>query len=565
MNGALVDWPRRPRARAVPRPALRHLRLRGHPCLRRRRAGRPSSDCRTTSPGSSDRPRCTTCRIPYTREELRAAIHQIIGVQRARRLLHPPDRPAGLRHHGPVPARGARGRGHRGVAVGRLPRRGGPAKRHPGQDLELAAHRLHTIPATAKAGGQYLNSILAKIETHKAGYQEAILLNDAGYRGRRLRREHLRRAGRRRCITPPPPGLDPRGHHPRHDHRRWPRDEGIPVQEREIARGELYTADEVFITGTAAEVCPVNEVDDHPARPARARHAAACRSASSRPPRAATRGPPSGSTTWTPRRRPPRRHRMLSASSSTTPRSATGMQREGLSLTVGEQLAVAVRLADFGVEYLEAGFPASNPKYGELFRLLEREDLRRHAPRGLRHDAPPRDAAPTTDPAHARPGRELRAGHHDRRQDLGPPHREGHPGLPRGEPADDRGVGRLPRPAGQGGRLRRGALLRRVRRPPRLRARLPPGRRGRRRHLDHAVRHQRRHAARPRRAGRCARCGRRCPGVPSASTPTTTPSARWPTASPPSTRARAWCRARSTATASAAATRTSSRSSRRSP
>ncbi len=52
-----------------------------------------------------------------------------------------------------------------------------------------------------------------------------------------------------------------------------------------------------------------------------------------------------------------------------------GMQREGLSLSVGEQLAVAVRLAGFGVEYLEAGFPASNPKYGELFTLLEREDL----------------------------------------------------------------------------------------------------------------------------------------------------------------------------------------------
>ena len=52
-----------------------------------------------------------------------------------------------------------------------------------------------------------------------------------------------------------------------------------------------------------------------------------------------------------------------------------GLQREGLSLTVGEQLAIAVRLAEFGVEYLEAGFPASNPKYGELFRLLEREDL----------------------------------------------------------------------------------------------------------------------------------------------------------------------------------------------
>ena len=52
-----------------------------------------------------------------------------------------------------------------------------------------------------------------------------------------------------------------------------------------------------------------------------------------------------------------------------------GMQREGLSLSVGEQLAVAVRLAEYGIDYIEAGFPASNPKYGELFRLLEDEDL----------------------------------------------------------------------------------------------------------------------------------------------------------------------------------------------
>jgi 2-isopropylmalate synthase len=51
------------------------------------------------------------------------------------------------------------------------------------------------------------------------------------------------------------------------------------------------------------------------------------------------------------------------------------MQREGLSLSAGEQLAIAVRLAGFGIDYLEAGFPASNPKYGELFGLLEREDL----------------------------------------------------------------------------------------------------------------------------------------------------------------------------------------------
>ena len=52
-----------------------------------------------------------------------------------------------------------------------------------------------------------------------------------------------------------------------------------------------------------------------------------------------------------------------------------GMQREGLSLSVAEQVAIAGRIAGFGLHYIEAGFPESNPKYGELFRALEREDL----------------------------------------------------------------------------------------------------------------------------------------------------------------------------------------------
>ncbi len=52
-----------------------------------------------------------------------------------------------------------------------------------------------------------------------------------------------------------------------------------------------------------------------------------------------------------------------------------GMQREGLSLSVGEQVAIAARMAEFGLHYIEAGFPESNPKYGELFRSLEQEDF----------------------------------------------------------------------------------------------------------------------------------------------------------------------------------------------
>jgi 2-isopropylmalate synthase len=52
-----------------------------------------------------------------------------------------------------------------------------------------------------------------------------------------------------------------------------------------------------------------------------------------------------------------------------------GMQREGMSLTVGEQVAIAHQVASLGMDYLEAGFPASNPKENELFRQLEKEDL----------------------------------------------------------------------------------------------------------------------------------------------------------------------------------------------
>lgn len=118
-----------------------------------------------------------------------------------------------------------------------------------------------TIPATAKAGGQYLNSILAKVETHKAGYDEALLLNEAGYvadgSGENI---FIVRHGE--LVTPPLQASILEGI-TRASIIELARDEGLTVVEREIARSELYIADEVFVTGTAAEVCPIREVDDH--------------------------------------------------------------------------------------------------------------------------------------------------------------------------------------------------------------------------------------------------------------------------------------------------------------
>ncbi len=52
-----------------------------------------------------------------------------------------------------------------------------------------------------------------------------------------------------------------------------------------------------------------------------------------------------------------------------------GLQREGMSLSVDEQIAIARRLAEFGMHYIEAGFPMSNPKHAEMFDALESVDL----------------------------------------------------------------------------------------------------------------------------------------------------------------------------------------------
>jgi branched-chain amino acid aminotransferase len=113
----------------------------------------------------------------------------------------------------------------------------------------------------AKASGQYLNSVLAKIEATKAGYQEAILLDSHGFvcegTGENI---YVIREGK--IYTPPQTAgiLDGIS---RKSVIQIAHDLGYEVVERDLARAELYLADEVFLTGTAAELVPVREVDDH--------------------------------------------------------------------------------------------------------------------------------------------------------------------------------------------------------------------------------------------------------------------------------------------------------------
>ncbi|MGE4426411.1 MAG: branched-chain amino acid transaminase [Solirubrobacteraceae bacterium] len=113
----------------------------------------------------------------------------------------------------------------------------------------------------AKATGQYLNSVLAKIEVTKAGYDEAILLDEHGMvcegSGENL---FVVREGR--VYTPPQTASILDGIN-RRSIIEIARDLGYELVERDVARAELYLADEVFVTGTAAELTPVREIDDH--------------------------------------------------------------------------------------------------------------------------------------------------------------------------------------------------------------------------------------------------------------------------------------------------------------
>src|SRR3984957_17815745 len=113
----------------------------------------------------------------------------------------------------------------------------------------------------AKASGQYLNSVLAKVESMKAGYQEAILLDDHGFvcegTGENI---YILVGGE--IVTPGHHNSIPDAH-TRRSVVQIAADLGYKVIERNIARAELYLAEEVFMSGTAAELVPVVEVDDH--------------------------------------------------------------------------------------------------------------------------------------------------------------------------------------------------------------------------------------------------------------------------------------------------------------
>jgi branched-chain amino acid aminotransferase len=120
----------------------------------------------------------------------------------------------------------------------------------------------HTALArAAKATGQYLNSILAKIEVLNAGYDEAIMLTAHGHVAEGSG-ENIFVVRNGALMTPPPSDGVLEGI-TRDSVMQMAEAMGIPCQERTMARSDLVIADELFYTGTAAEIVPIREVDDH--------------------------------------------------------------------------------------------------------------------------------------------------------------------------------------------------------------------------------------------------------------------------------------------------------------
>jgi branched-chain amino acid aminotransferase len=119
----------------------------------------------------------------------------------------------------------------------------------------------NTIPHASKATGIYLNSMLAVTEANRAGYDEAILLTADGYIADGSG-ENVFVIKDGKVSTPPLstsilPGIT------RDSVIQILQDLGYTVEEKNIIRSDLATADEVFMCGTAAEVTPIREVDDH--------------------------------------------------------------------------------------------------------------------------------------------------------------------------------------------------------------------------------------------------------------------------------------------------------------
>ncbi len=222
----------------------------------------PSSGIASTWSGSFAPPQLYYMELPYSVDELRDATHELI---RRNELVSCYIRPIAFRGYGEMGLFAQSAPIDVVVAVWPWGAYLGEEGKRSGIRCKVSSWRGiagDSLIPHAKASGQYLNSILAKTESANAGYDEAILLDTQGNVSEGsgenvfiVRDGVLSTPGHTNSILD---GIT------RRSVIQIANDLGYPVEERDIARAELFLADEVFLTGTAAELVPVREVDDHP-------------------------------------------------------------------------------------------------------------------------------------------------------------------------------------------------------------------------------------------------------------------------------------------------------------
>ena len=199
--------------------------------------------------------------LPYSAEELRTATHELIRRNGLRSCY---IRPLAFRGYGEMGLYAQSAPIEVIIAVWPWGAYLGEDSKKHGIRTKVSSWRTisgDSLIPHAKASGQYLNSILAKTESANAGYDEAILLDQHGCVSEGsgenvfiVRDGTLLTPGHTSAILD---GIT------RASVIQIALDLGYKVEERPIARAEMYLADEMFLTGTAAELVPVQSVDDH--------------------------------------------------------------------------------------------------------------------------------------------------------------------------------------------------------------------------------------------------------------------------------------------------------------
>lgn len=205
------------------------------------------------------------CRVPFSRETIVAACEEVVT---ANRLSSAYLRPIVFYGYGEIgvapPAHAPVQVAIAGFPWGAYLGEDGKAN---GVDVCVSSWRRvapDTIPAAAKAGGNYLSGVLISTEAKQRGFAEGIGLDANGLVSEGAG-ENLFVVRKGKLYTPPASASILMGI-TRDTVITLARAEGIEVVEQAMPREALYLADEIFFTGTAAEITPVRSVDHKPVR-----------------------------------------------------------------------------------------------------------------------------------------------------------------------------------------------------------------------------------------------------------------------------------------------------------